>query len=74
MNFIEGLLSYNHYIMILVVGNRLSKYAHFMALMHPYIASKVSQVFSQNVIKLYGLSKGDMTNQDPIFTNSCLFR
>lgn len=56
-----------------MVGNRLSKYAHFMAVMHPYIASKVSQVISQNVIKLYGLPKGIMTNQDPIFNNSFLF-
>ena len=37
--------------MILVVVDRLSKYAHFIALGHPYTASMVAQEFVESIFK-----------------------
>ncbi|KAJ1384005.1 Ribonuclease H-like superfamily [Sesbania bispinosa] len=54
MDFIEGLpMSFGKQV-ILVVVDRLSKAAHFMALSHPYIGSNVAQVFLDQVFKLHG--------------------
>jgi hypothetical protein len=55
--------------MILVVIDRLSKYAHIMALAHPYTPFMVTQVFSQYVMKLHGLPKNIVTNKNSIFTS-----
>jgi hypothetical protein len=40
---------------ILVVVDRLSKYAHFFPLKHPYSAHQVAQVIFDNVCKLHGM-------------------
>lgn len=55
MDFIEGLPPSNHKHTILVVVDRLSKNAHFLALSHPYTALEVAQVFMDNVFKLHGM-------------------
>lgn len=41
MNFIEGLSSSQGKKVIMVVVDRFSKYAHFVALAHPYTAPTV---------------------------------
>ena len=45
MDFIEGLLKAQLKSVILVVVDRLTKYVHFIALAHPYTASKVASVY-----------------------------
>jgi hypothetical protein len=64
MDFIEG--SKN---VILVVGDRLTKYAHFLALSHPFTAQIVAQVFINNIFKLHGPPTIIVTHRDIIFTN-----
>lgn len=49
--------------------DRLSKYAHFMALAYPYITFMVTQAFSQYVMKLHGLSENVVTNKNSIFNS-----
>ncbi|GJR43746.1 reverse transcriptase domain-containing protein [Tanacetum coccineum] len=73
MNFIVGLPKSQGKSVIFVVVNRLSKYAHFMALSHPYIASSVAQVFVDTMYKLYGLpTYHPQTDGQTKVVNKCL--
>lgn len=67
MDFIEGLPKPDGYNIILVVVDRLTKFAHFVALKHPYTAAIVAKVFLDNVVKLHGLPNSIVTNRDTIF-------
>ena len=55
MDFIKGLPHSGGVDIILVVVDRLTKYAHFTGLKHPYITVTVAHVYIYQVFKLYGL-------------------
>jgi hypothetical protein len=55
MDFVEGLSSSQGKTTIFVTIDRLSKYAHFVAISHPYTAVSITQVFFENIFKLYGM-------------------
>lgn len=69
MDFIEGLPKSNQYTIIMVVVDRLTKYAHFIPLSHPYSATKIANLFSQNIMKLHGLPDSIVSDRDPTFTS-----
>lgn len=51
MDFIEGLPKSEGYSVILVVVDRLTKFAHFLPVKHPYTATSIAQLFMDNVVK-----------------------
>nr|GEZ86399.1 transcription factor, MADS-box [Tanacetum cinerariifolium] len=53
MDFNDGLPVSNGKIVIMVVVDRPSKYAHFIPMAHPYTAIQVAQLFFDNVYKLH---------------------
>jgi hypothetical protein len=51
---LKGFLPLKEKNVILVVVDRLTKYAHFLPLSHPYIVQTVADFFINNIIKLHG--------------------
>jgi hypothetical protein len=64
MDFIEGLPKSGNKDVILVVVDRLTKYAHFIDLAHPYTAHTVAQVFIDNIFRLHGPPASLLTDRD----------
>lgn len=75
MDFIEGLPSSEGKKVILVIVDRLTKYANFIGLGHPYMAPVVAQRFLDQVLKPHGLPALILSDQDPsslvIFGRNC---
>jgi RNase H-like domain found in reverse transcriptase/Integrase zinc binding domain len=69
MDFITGLPKSQGYEVILVVVDRLTKYAHFPPLTHPFTATTVAQTFLDGVYELHGLSLNIVSDRDPMFSS-----
>ena len=70
MEFITCLPKSKGNIVIMVVVDRLTKYAHIFSLSHPFKASTVSTAFMETIQKLHGNSKIIVSDRDPIFTGN----
>jgi hypothetical protein len=68
MDFLEGLPKVHGKSVILTVVNRFSKYAHFIALGHPYTATSVARAFFDGIVHLYGFPSSIVSDRDPVFT------
>ncbi|KAJ4786652.1 polyprotein [Rhynchospora pubera] len=69
MDFIVGFPTVHGKSVILIVVDRLSKYSHFIALAHPYIAQSVALVFYESIVKLHGVPQSIVSDRDPVFTS-----
>ena len=47
--------------------DRLTKYAHFISLAHPYTATTVAQLLLDNIYKLHGFPQTIVHDRDTIF-------
>jgi len=69
MDFIKGLLKSEGRDCVLVVVDRMTKYAHFLGLSHPFTAQEVARVFLDQVGKLHGLPQVIVSDRDKVFTS-----
>ncbi|XP_066347702.1 uncharacterized protein [Miscanthus floridulus] len=67
-DFIEGLPKVSGKSVILTVVDHFSKYAHFIALGHPYTAASVARAFFDGIVRLHGFPSSIVSDRDPMFT------
>jgi hypothetical protein len=69
LDFVEGLPKVAGKSVILTVVDRLSKYAHFIPLGHPYTAESVARAFFAEIVRLHGMPASIVSDRDPVFTS-----
>lgn len=67
MDFIGGLPKVQGVDVVMVVVDRLSKYAHFFPISHPYTTKSVAEVFLQDVVRLHGFPSSIVSDRDKVF-------
>ena len=70
MEFVVGLPKFGNKSVIMVVIDRLSKYAHFCALPHTFTPALVGQVFLDQIFKLHDMTTSIVSDCDPTFTST----
>jgi hypothetical protein len=70
MDFIVGLPKYGKNSIIMVVVDRLSKYAHFCSLPHHFTPTLVEQFFLDHIFRLHGMPTSIVSNCGPNLTTT----
>jgi len=69
MDFIIGLPLSNWYSVIMVVIDKLSKFAYFIPLPASHTAFMMADVLVQNILKIHGIPHSIVLDRDKIFTS-----
>jgi len=69
MDFITGLPMTHGCSVIMVVIDRLSKFAHLIPLLANFTAAKVAEAFIKQVVSIHGLLQSIVSDRDKIFTS-----
>lgn len=69
MEFITGLPPSKGFTVVLVIIDRLSKYAHFAPLKVDYNSLTIAETFMNMVVKLHGIPKSIVSDRDKVFTS-----
>ena len=70
MDFIEGLPKAGGMNVIMVVVDRLSKYAYFVTMKHPFSAKQVAMEFIDKIVQRHGIPKSIISDRDKIFVSN----
>ena len=70
MDFITSIPKSEGKSVIMVVVDRITKYAHFCASYHAFEASTVATTFTDTIQKLHGNPQVIVSDRDPIFTRN----
>ena len=70
MDFIEGLHPSHGHTTIMVVVDRLTKFAHFIGLSHPCTALLVAKTFISHIVRLHGNPTSIVSDRDRVFISS----
>jgi hypothetical protein len=70
MDFIGGLPKVHGIDTIMVVVDRLTKYAHFIPVSHPYTAKEIANIFIKEVVKLHGFPNSIVSDRDRVFLST----
>ncbi|TYK02489.1 transposon Tf2-1 polyprotein isoform X1 [Cucumis melo var. makuwa] len=70
MDFIDGLPKAAGFDVILVVMDKLSKYAHFLALKHPCAAKSMAEIFVKEILRLHGFPTSIVSDRDKVFLSN----
>ena len=70
MDFVTGLPLAQGFSVILVVVDRLTKFAHFGPLPCQFTALKTAELFVDMVIKIHGFPSSIISDQDPVFLSN----
>jgi transposase InsO family protein len=55
---------------VMFVVDRLSKYAHFVSLSHPYVAGTLARLFMDNIFKLHRMPQTIVNDRDSVFSSN----
>lgn len=69
LDFVKGLPMSRGYSCIMVVVDKLTRYAHFVPLAHPFSAVQVASAYMANIYKYHGLPYALVSDRDHIFTS-----
>ena len=70
MDFIKGLPKSQGFSVILVVVDRLTKFAHFIPIKHPYTTASIAQLFLDHIVILHGLPHSIVSDRDMVFVSA----
>jgi hypothetical protein len=70
IDFIVGLPKSRNNSVIMVVVDRISKYAYLCSLQHPFTTSTLAQIFMDHVFNLHGMSHSIFFYRDPTFISN----
>jgi hypothetical protein len=70
MDFIEGLPNVHGKSIIFIVIDRSSKYTHFIALSHSYLATSIAHAFFNGIVHLHGFPTTIVSDHDSVFTSN----